>query len=266
MGRKNDLVAEFPGLTIIHQKIPGHEVGRHEHREHEFFLPLQGEITVRSSDTEVAAGPGRMLYVPPDLDHSFSSSARGAGERLIWLIEDRLWGGHASGSFSPKVIPANALAKELLFHLLVNRQVAGAKYFIDALVAALADALAASGQGGRGKSSDHLAAAVKDARIARSMDVIEARLESCRIPEVARESGLSLRNFNRLFLKEVGMGPKEYLTLRRIERAKVLLASGPTTVTDISLEVGYGSLSKFISAFKKVEGILPSDYREKSGG
>src|SRR5262249_23628964 len=113
-----DIIAEFPGLTIIHQKIPSHEVGRHEHAEHEFFLPLQGEITIETEGVVTKAGPGRMLYVPPNIDHSFSSAAQGSGERLIWLIDERLWKAHGAARFGITALASNSLVKELLFFLL----------------------------------------------------------------------------------------------------------------------------------------------------
>lgn len=69
-----DIIVHFPGVMIIHQKIPSHEVGRHTHDEHEFFLPLQGEIKVEHNHKFFKAGPGRMLYVPPKIGHRFSSS------------------------------------------------------------------------------------------------------------------------------------------------------------------------------------------------
>lgn len=60
-----DTVAKFPGIAIIHQKIPHYEVGHHSHSEHEFFIPLQGEITIQAEQETTKAGPGKMLYAPP---------------------------------------------------------------------------------------------------------------------------------------------------------------------------------------------------------
>lgn len=81
------------------------------------------------------------------------------------------------------------------------------------------------------------------------------------ISQLASDIGLSQRNLNRLFLAETNLTPKEYLIRRRIERAKKLLKETNMTVTDIAMEVGYNSLSKFIGTFKMIEGILPSDSR-----
>lgn len=259
-----DTVAEFPGTTIIHQKIPSHEVGRHTHAEHEFFLPLQGEITIQANGCEVKAGPGRMLYAPPHLDHSFSSTAQGSGERIIWLIEEKLWKKHAESEFKATSLPSNSLVKELLFFLLIHQKVEGAKYFIAALVESLVESLN-SAHIHRGKIfADHLDGKVNDPRIKKCLEMMDSNLAEISLAQVAESCGLSPRNLTRLFLQEVGLSPKDYMILRKIEMAKRLLKETRMTVTEISLEVGYNSLSKFIAMFKQVEGILPSDFRSSS--
>jgi AraC family transcriptional regulator len=52
-----------------------------------------------------------------------------------------------------------------------------------------------------------------------------------------------------------------YLTSQRIERAKSLLAERKLSVTEIGLDVGFRETSSFASAFRKVTGETPSDYR-----
>lgn len=261
MGKVLDLIAEFSEMVIIHQKIPGQEVGRHQHTEHEFFLPLQGEISVTYEETTVKAGPGRMLYVPPKLDHSFTSSSQGSGERVIWLIEPKIWGKHIRTKFLPCSFPINSLAKELVFFLLIHRQAQGAQYFIAALVESLKESLETAQLEKSALFSDHLSGRVNDNRIAHAMALIEQELVGISLGDLAKKCGLSLRNFNRLFLKETGMSPKDYIILRRVEKAKQLMRDTQMTITDISLEVGYNSLSKFISTFKRIAGVLPSDFR-----
>lgn len=261
--QKTDLVVKFPGLLIIHQKIPGHEVGRHSHGEHEFFLPLKGEITVQSQEKIVKAGPGRILYVPPELDHSFSSTAQGTGERVIWLIEPKLWQRHTKRKFIPTTLPMNSLAKEIVFYLLIHQKAGGAKYFISALIEALVESLSGAQIRENRIFVAHIEGKLFDERIKKAAQLINENMIDISISEIAKQSGLSQRNFSRLFVQETGLTPKDYLILRRIEKAKSLLIESRLTITDISLEVGYNSLSKFIETFRKIEGILPSDFRNK---
>lgn len=259
---KTDLLAEFPGVVIIHQKIPSYEVGRHVHPEHEFFMPLQGEISVSYGNEVVKAGPGKMLYIPPDLDHSFSSSTQGSGERVICLIHKKTWNQHVNTPFSPSSFPINSLAKELVFYLLIHQEVQGLRYFLAALIESLGESLKSAQLEKLYVFSDHIAGKISDPRIQKAIQRIDEEMTSIVLTKLATQSGLSLRNLNRLFLKECGMTPKDFLILRRVERAKKLLKETQTTVTDISLEVGYNSLSKFITTFKKITGTLPSDFRK----
>lgn len=259
--QKSDIVAKFPGLLAIHQKIPGYEVGRHSHEEHEFFLPLQGEIAVHYKEKTVKAGPGRILYVPPGLDHCFSSSAQGSGERVIWLIESGLWRKHTKNKFEPTSLPVNSLAKEIVFYLLIRQTAKGTRFFISALIEALVESLEGSQLSERRLFIDHIDGKLNDERIHRAVQLINETRTDLSIPEVAKQCGLSQRNFSRLFLKETGLTPKDYLILRRIDKSKELLRETRMTITDIAFEVGYNSLSKFIETFRRIEGILPSDYR-----
>ena len=57
------------------------------------------------------------------------------------------------------------------------------------------------------------------------------------------------------------MPPHRYLTSQRIERAKALLAERKLSVTEIGLDVGFSETSSFTSAFRKVTGETPTEYR-----
>jgi AraC-like DNA-binding protein len=83
------------------------------------------------------------------------------------------------------------------------------------------------------------------------------------VAELARLSGLSVRNMSRLFLCELGVTPKQLLMSLRIDKAKELLLAG-VTVTEAAYGVGYKSLSQFIQAFRQTTGQIPSEYQGQS--
>jgi AraC family transcriptional regulator len=72
---------------------------------------------------------------------------------------------------------------------------------------------------------------------------------------------LSPYHFSRAFKQSFGMPPHRYLTSRRIERAKTLLAERKLSVTEIGHGVGFSETSSFTAAFRKVTGGTPTDYR-----
>lgn len=76
----------------------------------------------------------------------------------------------------------------------------------------------------------------------------------------AAASNLSIPHFCRLFKKATGMTFTDYLNFYRVLHAEKLLSSSKT-ITDISLECGFGSTSSFIRSFKKYKHCTPSSFR-----
>lgn len=72
---------------------------------------------------------------------------------------------------------------------------------------------------------------------------------------------LSGSYISQLFKNEVGVNFLAYLTNIRMEHAKKLLLSTALPVAEISERSGYGDYRVFTKAFKKSEGITPSQYR-----
>jgi AraC-like DNA-binding protein len=258
----NNWSIKHPGILIIHQKLPRHEVGRHSHKEHEFFFPIQGHISVKYKDVNLTSGPGRTLYVPPDIEHSFSSSAEGTGERIVLLIDDNVWTKGTDKTYAATSFPIHSLAKEILYYLMVRKEVPGIKHFISALIEALIEGIEAQNQSQNDLQIQENLKAIVDPRIKKSLEAIENR--QFNIAEISETIGMSPRNFSRLFTEAVGIAPKEFVIHRKIDMAKNLLVKTNQTVTDISLEVGYQSLSKFITLFKKHTGQIPSDFRAQN--
>ena len=84
------------------------------------------------------------------------------------------------------------------------------------------------------------------------------------LDKLARTAHFSRYHFLRAFRRAFHATPHEYLTRRRIERAKELLAESELTVTEICFEVGFESLGSFSTLFHKVVGWSPSIYRARA--
>ena len=65
-----------------------------------------------------------------------------------------------------------------------------------------------------------------------------------------------------LLKEELGMPFSEYITSKRIQRAKELLDDESLSVDAIAREVGYKDYFYFTKVFKKAVGISPSKYRK----
>jgi AraC family transcriptional regulator len=95
----------------------------------------------------------------------------------------------------------------------------------------------------------------------RVTDFVEDRLaENVRLSQLAEVARLSPFHFSRAFKTSFGLPPLRYVTSRRIERAKTLLA-GDTSITQVGLAVGFGETSSFTTAFRRHAGVTPTVFR-----
>lgn len=70
--------------------------------------------------------------------------------------------------------------------------------------------------------------------------------------------------FGRLFKRETGEKFTRYVTLKRIDAAKKLIAKGKHSIAEIAEMVGFGDGAQYFSqVFRKLTGHTPSEYREK---
>ena len=84
-----------------------------------------------------------------------------------------------------------------------------------------------------------------------SLDLLEQRFQISKF-KISRE-------FSYFF----SQSPIAYLTARRIQAAKDLLATTSLQIQEISQNVGYSSSTLFIRSFKKAEQITPQEYRRR---
>ena len=98
------------------------------------------------------------------------------------------------------------------------------------------------------------------------IDFIEENLaENISLAKLARLIQLSPYHFCRAFKQSFGVPPHRYHSLRRIDRAKALLANPNDSVTNIGMAIGFSETSSFTAAFRKASGMTPTDYRRGLG-
>jgi len=87
--------------------------------------------------------------------------------------------------------------------------------------------------------------------------------EEVRFDALARELGMSPRNFIRRFKAATGLGPVEYLQRLRIRAAQRLLEEQHVTVQEVGRSVGYDDAAFFRTLFKRETGLTPTLYRRR---
>jgi two-component system response regulator YesN len=82
------------------------------------------------------------------------------------------------------------------------------------------------------------------------------------LTKLAERYNISAGHLSSLLKEELGMPFSEYITSKRIQRAKELLDDESLSVDAIAREVGYKDYFYFTKVFKKAVGISPSKYRK----
>ena len=109
--------------------------------------------------------------------------------------------------------------------------------------------------------------ALDSRRLKHVVDYIDAHLfESLALNDLAAQAFLSPFHFSRLVKEATGLSPQRYVTERRVQAAKIALASEQSSLIDIALQQGFGSLDNFIRVFRKSTGETPARYRKHLKG
>lgn len=87
--------------------------------------------------------------------------------------------------------------------------------------------------------------------------------EEVSLSVLAEEFHLNPQYISQLFKSEIGVGFLAYLTSIRMEKAKSLLLTTDLSIADVSEQSGYTDYRVFTKAFKKNEGVTPSQYRRE---
>jgi AraC-like DNA-binding protein len=100
-------------------------------------------------------------------------------------------------------------------------------------------------------------------RIIRAKDFIDdCYSDSINIERIAKEAHISPYHFIRVFHKIYNKTPHQYLTRRRIDKAKELL-SRDSSITNVCFDVGFESPGSFSTLFSKHVGYPPAVYRKE---
>jgi len=73
---------------------------------------------------------------------------------------------------------------------------------------------------------------------------------------------MSKATFFRVFKREFGLTPVEYIVRERLAEAKRLLRQPLASVAEVCLRAGFNNLSYFQALFKKHEGLTPGAYKK----
>ena len=100
-------------------------------------------------------------------------------------------------------------------------------------------------------------------RFMKIVDYIDLRLDrEIEVAELNALAGMSRAEFSATFRQVFGVPPKQYISLRRLLRARQLLLETPLPIKEIATQCGYHDEFFFHRMFKKYMKTTPAKYRK----
>jgi transcriptional regulator GlxA family with amidase domain len=121
--------------------------------------------------------------------------------------------------------------------------------------------------GGQPQMSVSLASQASEMSSIRELQIwiaehLETRLS---LDDLADRMAMSVRHFERVFTREVGTTPSQYVLQMRVEAARRALERTDKGLKQVSSAAGFGSVDVMRRAFVRLLGITPRRYRELAG-
>lgn len=102
-----------------------------------------------------------------------------------------------------------------------------------------------------------------DERIRYSIVEIRRNIFRCiSLDELAKNVNLSKDHFIRLFKKETGSTPQQYINQKKVEQAQLALITEEMPVKNLAYQLGFEDPSYFCRLFRQLTGFTPLQYRE----
>lgn len=100
--------------------------------------------------------------------------------------------------------------------------------------------------------------------LAYAIGYIKANLaQKISIDKLSDKTCMSKATFYRLFKRELGVSPNDFILTEKITRAKEMLVKPGSKIAAISYALGFSDANYFTKVFKKLVGITPGSYQVK---
>ena len=104
----------------------------------------------------------------------------------------------------------------------------------------------------------------QDERMKRVLEYIHAHIsDSIEVEQLASVTCVTEPYFIKLFKREFGFPPVQYINKKKVERAQLLLFTTDKTVKEVAYTLGFSDQNYFIRMFRKHTDTTPQEYRRR---
>jgi len=232
---------------------PPHKWDEHSHDCHELMYYLAGKGIVNFPGNSLNVSASDLIYIPPGISHEGFSDLTWHEEMIV--VRFNIETGSEFNSFIR--VRCNDVNLPWLFRKIYEEYSGEAQYstqIIDNYLENIILLLKRHFSNERNINYNITAWSIQY--------MIDNVNNNISVNELAQMVHMSISNFSRTFKNDVGMSPLNYFNYLKINRARELLATSRTSISDIARSLGYEDPLYFSRMFKKVTGISPSEYRK----
>ncbi len=247
---------DVPGLTeVLHARFDRHAYPAHVHDDWTVLTIVEGAVAYDLERTPHVAAPTTLTLLPPGVPHDGRSAVAGGSFRKRVLYLSAEWMPPAAADAAvrhPTLLDPSVRSIVDAVHAAVGRR--GDALAAETGILALADAV-----------RSHLGRPLPsrtDGPLARRLRaLLDDRLaDSFTLEEAGRLLGAHPGHLVRTFSRAYGISPHRYLTGRRVDRARHLLARGHEAA-EVAAAVGFHDQSHMSRHFRRVLGATPGSFR-----
>ena len=240
-------------LVVRVQTIPPRSYfPEHQHDWAQVVYAIAGALNVVTAGRSFVISPEQAVWLPRDTPHRVGSLF-GAEFRSLWL-DERIVAGLAA---VPRVFAVSMLLRALILEAAAIAGEADADEYASRVSTLIIDQLRRAPvlPVGLPWPRDPALIELCESLYADPADPLDA-------PAWAARLAMSARTLSRRFEAELGMSLRSWRRRLRLFKAIEFLGGG-MEVTQVALELGYGSSSAFIYAFRSEMGVSPSVYARR---
>lgn len=241
-------------MTMRAQSIPArHTFPEHEHRWNQVVYAISGALTVAVTGRSLVISPEQAVWLPTGTLHRVGSLL-GAEFRSLWIADEAGTGLPES----PTVFSVSPLLQALIVEAAAIEGLDDQDGYSGRVTGLILDQLR------RARPLPGALPWPRGGALATICETLYADPADERGPEEwGRQLGMSARTLARRFETGLGMSLRSWRRRLRLFKAIELLGGG-LDVTRTAMELGYGSASAFVYAFRTDMGCSPQAYMRRS--